>query len=772
MRTRPYPFIAADNSFGPNRGRLYCVYATNDPPGSGNKPNIYCRHSDDGGSTWSGAVLVNDDFNTQANHQWSPAIWCEKSSGRLYIQWMDTRDCPTSDSCLIYATYSDNGGESFAQNQAISNEKMRINCTTCGGGGTPRYQGDYNGIVSNSSVSMATWADYRDGKFDSYVAYFPDYSMFVSPETLPVEGSDTLYVQFPEVKLYTGSVIVSVQVQNPGAGQFTVSFPNGSILANLPGEVPVVISASPEVPIGPYLVQVTAKGPNGTPVHKRTSTIDVLPLGPPIADFAADTTEFCAGWAVNFMDMTTNGPSEWEWSFPGGTPETSTEQNPEDIVYAEAGVYTVTLVSSNVAGSDTITKVDYITVNEVPGVPSGVDVTVCASENVPDLYAEGDNILWYDDPELTNLVNTGNTFVTGITEPGIYPFYATQTLGSCEGEPLTITLTIHALPEVTLEPFEDVCLDSGPFELTGGMPEGGEYSGAGVTDGTFDPLASGTGIFEISYTFTDTNGCTNSTFTTIGVNPTPDIDLGQDTDICEGESHVLNAGPGFASYEWNTGETTESITVTQAGMYSVLVTNDFGCTDFDEVNVNVLPLPGQTTQPAGPIEVDNFLEPVSAYTTSGADNADSYFWSIDPVAAGTISGTGLEAVVTWTDGYSGTASITVYGINDCGNGEISDAITAQVYTSQGLDENAIGQIRIYPNPNKGTFNLEISTLTERSLNVIMTNSLGEVVYRKDNLRVNGKVSETIRTGASSPGMLILQVSDGKNTWQDKVFIEK
>ena len=772
MRTRPYPFIAADNSFGPHRGRLYCVYTTNNPAGSGNKPNIYCRYSDDGGSTWSGAVQVNDDFNTQNHHQWSPAIWCEKNTGRLYVQWMDTRDCPTSDSCLIYASYSDDGGQTFATNQAISNEKMKINCTTCGGGGTPRYQGDYNGIVANTSVSMATWADYRDGKFDSYVAYFPDYSMFVSPETLPVMGSDTLYVQFPEVKLYDGSVIVTAQVQNPGAGTITLSFPNGSILASLPGEVPILVTVSPEVPIGPYLVQVTAKGPNGTPVHKRTATIDVQPLGPPVADFMADTTEVCAGTGISFMDMTINGPSGWEWSFPGGTPETSSVQNPEGIVYSVPGTYSVTLVSSNVAGSDTITKTDYITVYEVPGQPTGLDMTVCASENVPDLYAEGDNILWYDDPQLSNLVNTGNTFATGITEPGVYPFYATQTLGSCEGEPLIITLTIYALPEVTLEPFEDICLDFGPFPLTGGMPEGGEYSGTGVDNGMFDPLIAGTGIFEITYTFTDTNGCVNSTFETLGVNPTPDIDLGTDTDICVGESHILDAGPGFASYTWSTGDTTQSITVTEAGAYSVVVTNDFDCTGFDEVNVNVLPLPDLAAQPSGPIEVDNFLEPVSTYITAGADNADSYFWSIDPVAAGTISGSGMEAEVSWANGYTGTASITVYGINDCGNGEVSEAITVQVYTSQGLDESAIGQISVYPNPNKGTFNLEISTLTEKTLEIRMINALGEVIYRKNGLKVNGKISETIKTGMNASGMLILEVSDGRSTWQEKIFIER
>ena len=141
MRTRPYPMIAADNSYGPHRGRLYLVYASNDPPGNENMPDIFCRYSDDGGITWSVAKKVNDDASTQNNNQWHPAIWCDKNNGRLYVQWMDTRDTPTHDSAYIYATYSADGGMNFVANQRISNQKMKIYCPTCGGEGTPTLPG-------------------------------------------------------------------------------------------------------------------------------------------------------------------------------------------------------------------------------------------------------------------------------------------------------------------------------------------------------------------------------------------------------------------------------------------------------------------------------------------------------------------------------------------------------------------------------------------------------------------------------------------------------
>jgi hypothetical protein len=82
MRTRPYPFIAADNSPGTYRGRFYLVYASNNPAGNGNKPDIFCRYSNDQGETWSSAITVNDDVNSQSHNQWHPSIWSDKQTGR------------------------------------------------------------------------------------------------------------------------------------------------------------------------------------------------------------------------------------------------------------------------------------------------------------------------------------------------------------------------------------------------------------------------------------------------------------------------------------------------------------------------------------------------------------------------------------------------------------------------------------------------------------------------------------------------------------------
>ncbi len=89
---------------------------------------------------------------------------------------------------------------------------------------------------------------------------------------------------------------------------------------------------------------------------------------------------------------------------------------------------------------------------------------------------------------------------------------------------------------------------------------------------------------------------TDSTFVT--VNSSPSVDLGDDTlSYCNVDSILLDAGIGFANYLWNTGDTTQSIYVAQSGLYSVIVTNNFGCSATDTVLLDILNIgiiPGDT----------------------------------------------------------------------------------------------------------------------------------------------------------------------------------
>ncbi len=113
---------------------------------------------------------------------------------------------------------------------------------------------------------------------------------------------------------------------------------------------------------GNYIVRLTVNGDCGTDVFTQ-----VVQIGPfaPSAIFGANVTTGCAPLTVSFTDQSTNSPTAWEWSFPGGDPAFSTEQNPT-VTYSLPGLYNVGLVVSNAAGSDDVMWFDYVTLDDSP----------------------------------------------------------------------------------------------------------------------------------------------------------------------------------------------------------------------------------------------------------------------------------------------------------------------------------------------------------------------------------------------------------------------
>ncbi|MFD2822323.1 T9SS type A sorting domain-containing protein [Lacinutrix iliipiscaria] len=99
-------------------------------------------------------------------------------------------------------------------------------------------------------------------------------------------------------------------------------------------------------------------------------TLPALP-GPPSAAFSADNETICLDTnnMVTFTDETVPTATSWSWTFEGGTPATSTDQNPT-VTYAADGTYDVTLEVTNSFGTDTVTLTDYISVVSGDACPS------------------------------------------------------------------------------------------------------------------------------------------------------------------------------------------------------------------------------------------------------------------------------------------------------------------------------------------------------------------------------------------------------------------
>src|SRR4051812_38432954 len=86
--------------------------------------------------------------------------------------------------------------------------------------------------------------------------------------------------------------------------------------------------------------------------------------------YVSDTMPFCTPKCVDFADYSSNNPTSWSWSFPGGSPSTSNVKNPTNICYNTPGTYDVKLVVTNSSGSDSLTKFQLVKCSTIPISPT------------------------------------------------------------------------------------------------------------------------------------------------------------------------------------------------------------------------------------------------------------------------------------------------------------------------------------------------------------------------------------------------------------------
>ena len=133
------------------------------------------------------------------------------------------------------------------------------------------------------------------------------------------------------------------------------------------------------------------------------------------SSFIASATEICEGEEVSFTCQSSGMITSWLWTFPGGDPETSTEENPV-VAYNTPGTYDVTLEISNDTQTDSTTEEDFISVHEMPGTPetpSGdivVDlVYTTTSEYTVEEVTAAEEYVWHLTPMLAGSIEGNGT---------------------------------------------------------------------------------------------------------------------------------------------------------------------------------------------------------------------------------------------------------------------------------------------------------------------------------------------------------------------------
>ena len=178
--------LAYDRSGGAHHGRVYLVY-TDEQPNESNNTDIWVRHSDDDGATWSAPVRVNDDAGT--NSQFNPHIAIDQATGFIAVGFHDARnDLGTggsgdtngipNDDAQYFVAVSRDAGASFSANVQVSAGTSNAEAAHNG----VQY-GDYTGLGFAGGIIHPAWADNSDsagGNPDGALDRFDVYSAAIT----------------------------------------------------------------------------------------------------------------------------------------------------------------------------------------------------------------------------------------------------------------------------------------------------------------------------------------------------------------------------------------------------------------------------------------------------------------------------------------------------------------------------------------------------------------------------------------------------------------
>ena len=505
---------------------------------------------------------------------------------------------------------------------------------------------------------------------------------------------------------------------------------------------------------------------------------------PPVASFSVSSPK-CVNSSITFTDLSTNSPTSWAWTFPGGSPSTSTSQNPS-VTYASAGTYTATLLSANSSGTSTAVSQTIVVVAKP--VVASTSTSVCAG-NSATITASGASTYVWSSGATTAALAAAPTTNTSYTVIGTA---ATGCTNSAVG-----TISVSNLPSVVATS-TSVCAGSSAV-LTGSGASTYLWN-TGATTSTISVSPTNNASYTVMGTAS--TGCTNTAVGSVIVNALPTLSASSAT-ICAGSTGTLTAS-GASTYAWNTGANGSNLIVspTSNTTYTVVGTSAAGCSNSATgsivlgsapvITVNSSTICAGSTATLSASGVSSYTWSTSAntsaiavnptgttvYTVSGnltgCSNGASQTATITvnplPVVSlapisqlcvnsspvmlmgspsnGTYTGPGVSGSA-FNPAVSGAGTFTIiYYYTDANNCSSSASQPASVGLCTGIAEafNA-SAISIYPNPAKDAIYVNLNTLSLDNTTIELYDAIGKLV-------ISQKVVDMIST------LLITDLSKG------------
>ncbi len=416
----------------------------------------------------------------------------------------------------------------------------------------------------------------------------------------------------------------------------------------------------------PYLTtvnwSVTPFNNNGNAGGVPTWSFLSAPAPLTVDAMATGASTICLGASANLLADPSGGvsPMSFAWS-PAGSLDNDTLMQP---VATPSVTTTYTVTVTDMLGS-TATDAVTIVVNEA-SVAFSADQTICAG-GCTEIGATGGLVYSWGDGVQSAFVNVCPV------QHSTYNLTVTDTNGCVATH--TFNVFVNPLPIVALGAIGPFCAADAPYAMTEGTPAGGTYSGSAVIGSTFDPSMAMAGFNTVTYTFTDTNGCTNEATTQVEVFAMPVVDFPALGGVCvDGANISLTAATPAGGVYSGHGVTNGVFEPAVAGAgthtlyYAFVDTN--GCAGADSTTIVVYP---------------------AATASAGADVALCAGECTDLTATGGVaflwSNGAQTALINVCPAQTSTFNVTVTDVNGCMDvAEVVVTINALPTVSAGADQ--------------------------------------------------------------------------------------
>jgi hypothetical protein len=341
---------------------------------------------------------------------------------------------------------------------------------------------------------------------------------------------------------------------------------------------------------------------------------------------------------------------------------------------------------------------------QAPQVDLGNDTTVCSI--TLDAGPGYNSYAWTPTNETDQTIEVLTT--------GVYEVTVEDANGCIGMDQIGVTVLPVPSPTVTPNGIVEFCAgDSVVLTAAGGYIVY-DWS-TGSTTETTTVFSSDTVVLTVTNSF----GCMSSEEIVVVMNEPqnpPTVTADGPTEFCVGGSVGLDAGPGYFSYLWNTGSTTQEINVIESGSYYVFVLDGNGCIDSSMVG--------------SPIDI-TVWDPNPMVSQSGdmltCTNASDFaslqwYYNTNPIPGATSASYTVD-----TSGVYWVCVVDDEGCEDC----------SQVFEMSccvGIEEaNFNGEVSVYPNPNNGEITLEVEMQHEAELTVGLYDMVGKQVWMDSDL---------------------------------------